>query len=73
MEMSLSKVASFVAHLNSVQFEVAVQEAIQSVLCWITVAADAEVSVSAFTWHSTKPNYWVSPTMIGFLRCMYTP
>ena len=25
---------------------------------------------SAFTW---KPNYSVSPTMIGFLRCMYTP
>ena len=30
-------------------------------------------SLSAFTWHSRKPNYWVNPTMIGFLRCMYTP
>ena len=30
-------------------------------------------SVNAFTWHSRKPDYLVSPTMIGFLRCMYTP
>ena len=30
-------------------------------------------SVSVFTWHSRKPNYWVSLTMIGSLRCMYTP
>ena len=30
-------------------------------------------SLSAFTWHSRKPNYWVSQTMIGSLRCMYTP
>ena len=29
--------------------------------------------VSAFTWHSRKPNYCVSPTITGFLRCIYTP
>ena len=33
----------------------------------------AVATVSAFTWHSRKPNYWVSLTMIGSLRCIYTP
>ena len=40
---------------------------LRSLICW------TRFSLSAFTWHSRKPNYCVSPTMIGFLRCMYTP
>ena len=30
-------------------------------------------TVSVFTWHSRKPDYCVSPTMMGSLRRMYTP
>ena len=30
-------------------------------------------SVIAFTRHSIKSNYWLSPTMITLLKCMYTP
>ena len=33
----------------------------------------ANVTLSAFTCHSSKPNYCVRPTMIGSLRCTYTP
>ena len=30
-------------------------------------------SLSTFTWHSRKSDYWLSPAMIVLLRCMYTP
>ena len=44
--------------------------------CYVPLAKRLPVTtktVSVFTRHSRKPSYWVSPSMIGFIRCMYTP
>ena len=39
-----------------------------NLLVWVLI-----FTKDVFTWHSRKPNYCVSLTMMGFLRCMSTP